>query len=272
MYIGYERKDFKVQKKGSNWKFFVGAAAGAFVAYRSLTNSKSSVGLVKPAVETPVVPEILGNPKQAKETAVDLTPNASKIPENKVEYYFGHLPVQNFVTALIVAVIFEWLGLGMTLSFLNDNASIDNVFVGGAVISWSLIIYAFSLLFSRSLSCVRLFQSMLTTNIKFFFDVALFASAFLVVKLLEEKNFSCNSTMSFAFLLLSIVGMNHVFLMLQGKALSTVAAANWLDKENPFFKKINVKFTALLILALIGILAVIFYAVFSFVRAPFTFC
>ncbi|MNJ60310.1 hypothetical protein D3C77_560320 [compost metagenome] len=66
--------------------------------------------------------------------------------------------------------------------------------------------------------------------------------------------------------------MNHVFLMLQGKALSTVAAANWLDKGNPFFKKINFKCTALFILALIGSLAVIFYVIFSFVRAPFTFC
>ncbi|KIY17105.1 hypothetical protein [Pseudomonas amygdali] len=272
MYIGYERKDFKVQKKGSNWKFLVGAAAGAFVAYRSLKNSKPPTELGKPNDVNLAAPQILHNPKQAKEAVTGLTPKASKIPENKSEYYFGHLPVQNFVTALIVAMIFKWLGLGMTLSFLNDNASIDNLFAGGAVISWSLIIYAFSLLFNKTLCCVRLFQSMLTTNIKFFFDVALFASAFLLVKLLAEKDYSCESIMPFAFLLFSIIGMNHVFLMLQGKDSSTVAAAKWLDKANPLFKKINVKFTALIILALIGLFSIILYAVFSFVRAPFNIC
>ncbi|CAN1599664.1 hypothetical protein [Pseudomonas mediterranea] len=272
MYIGYERKDFKVQKKGSNWKFWVGAAAGAFVAYRSLKNSKPHIELGKPVDENPVAPETLDNPKQAKETVTDLMPKASKIPESKSEYYFGHLPVQNFVTALIVAMIFKWLGLGMTLSFLNDNASIDNLFAGGAVISWSLIIYALSLLFNKSLYCVRIFQSMLTINIKFFFDVALFASAFLAVKLLAEKVYSCDSIMPVAFLLLSIIGMNHVFLMLQGKDSSTVAATKWLDKANPFFKKINVKFTALITLALMGFFSIILYAVFSFVRAPFNFC
>ncbi|MCK9764254.1 hypothetical protein LT722_21720 [Pseudomonas syringae pv. syringae] len=261
-----------MQKKGSNWKFLVGAAAGVFVAYRSLKNSKPQIELGTPLDINLVAPEILDNSKQTKEAVTNLTPKASKNPESKNEYYFGHLPVQNFVTALIVAMIFKWLGLGMTLSFLNDNASIDNLFAGGAVISWSLIIYAFSLIFNKSLCGVRLFQSVLATNIKFFFDVALFASAFLVVKLFADKNYSCGSIMPFAFLLSSIIGMNHVFLMLQGKDSSTVAATKWLDKANPFFKKINVKFTALIILALIGFFSIILYAVFSFVRAPFNFC
>ena len=155
-----------MQKKGSNWKFLVCAAAGAFVSYRSLKNSRPQIELGKPVDVNLPAPQILDNPKEGKEAVTDLTPKASKTPVNKSEYYFGHLPVQNFVTALIVAMIFKWLGLGITLSFLNDNASIENLFAGGAVISWSLIIYAFSLLINKTLCCVRLFQSMLTTNNK----------------------------------------------------------------------------------------------------------
>lgn len=261
-----------MQNKGSNWKFLVGAAAGAFIAYRSLKNSKPQVEIGKAVGEKSTAPQILSDSTEAMEAAKELTVNLSAVPENKVEYYFGHLPIQNFGTALIVALLFKYLGLGMTLSFLNDNASIDNVFAGGAVIAWSLIIYAVSLFLGKSRCAMRLFHNVLITNIKFFFDVALFASAFLVVKLLTDKEYSCGSMASFAFLLASIVGMNHLFLMLQGKDLSTVAAAKWLDKANPFFKNINVKFTPMLIIALFGFFSLCWYAYFSLASSPFTFC
>jgi hypothetical protein len=227
-YIGYERKDFKMQKKGSNWKFLVGAAAGAFVAYRSLKNSKPPIELGKPNDVNLAAPQILDNPKQEQGASAGI--NLSVAPKNKMEYYFGYLPVKTFITALAVAFILKYIDLGMMVKFRGDNYSIDNVYTAMTSSAWLLIIFTPILFLFRKNGFARWVRCVLSTGMTFFFDVAFFSSAFILANVLPTSKNSVRDACLVAFILLASVLLNHLLLILMRKDVSTLKLVKRVDK------------------------------------------
>jgi len=229
MCIGYERKDFKVQKKGSNWKFLVGAAAGAFVAYRSLKNSKPPMALGNPVGKNLATPQILDSPKH--EQGVSEGIHLSITPKNTMEYYFGYLPVKTFLTALAVAFILKFIDLGMMDKFRKDNYSVDNVYTALANGAWLLIILTPILFVFRKSGIARWVRWVLATLMTFFIDVAFFSSAFILANVFPTSKNSVRDAWLVAFILVASVLLNHLLLMLMRNDVSTLKLVKRVDKH-----------------------------------------
>lgn len=234
-----------MQKKGSNWKFLVGAVAGAFIGSRFLKNSQpvsnngKTVGVNSAPASNTVATVAVQDPSDSeggvlteftREVPAVSKRVVSEVPENKMEYYFGYLPVRNFLIAIVVAFIFKFIGLGMMVKFQSDNSSADNIYVAVTHISWFLIAYTILMLITKAKGCVRWLRNALTIGVTFFFDVAFFSSAFIIAGLLPKGANSVRDAWFVAFIVVASFLLNHLLLMLEGKNISTVKAVKELDK------------------------------------------
>lgn len=223
----------------------MGAVAGAFVASRFLKNSQpvgndeKMVGVNSaPASDTAATVAAQALSDSEGVVLTEFTREApavskrvvSEVPKNKMEYYFGYLPVKNFLIAIVVAFIFKFIGLGMMVKFQSDNASTDNIYVAVTHISWFLIAYTILMLITKAKGCVRWLRNALTTGVAFFFDVAFFSSAFIIAGLLPKGTNSVRDAWFVAFIVVASFLLNHLLLMLEGKDISTLKAVKKLDK------------------------------------------
>ncbi len=243
-----------MQKQGSNWKFVVGAIAGAFIVSRF---SKSSQLVVKEgntagAVPPPVAVNVDVTFKTADAAAQDLThlktdgvegdgENISLVskteapngPKKEKGYYFGYLPVKNFITAIIVAILYKFFNFGMMVQFGKDNSSVDNVYTALTNITWLLIVLAPILFVFKAKGLARWGRCALRNGMTFFFDVAFFASAFIIMNVFPEHEKSVRNAWFVGFVIVALFLLNHLLLILMGKDISTLKLVKRVDA---FFK------------------------------------
>ncbi|NWB27765.1 hypothetical protein [Pseudomonas gingeri] len=239
-----------MQNKGSNWKFLVGAVAGAFVASRLLGNSQLLLndGKTRGDAPTSVALNVNLTLKTAEAASQDLTDlkdhgvevdginipivsksEASSGSKKEKGYCFGYLPVGNFITALIVAILFKFFNFGMMVQFGKDNSSVDNIYTALTNIAWLLIMLAPILFIFRAKRFMRLVRCALTNGMMFFFDVAFFASAFIIVNILPEHEKSIRNAWFVGFVIVALFLLNHLLLALMGKDVSTLKLVKRID-------------------------------------------
>lgn len=276
-----------MQKQGSNWKFVVGAIAGAFIAFRFSKSSKLVVkeGNAAGAVPSPVAVNVNVTFKTADAAAQDLTDlktdgvegdgeslslvsetEAPNCPKREKGYYFGYLPVKNFITAIIVAISFKFFNFGMMVQFGKDNSSVDNIYTALTNIAWLLIVLTPILFIFKAKGFARWVRCALKNGMIFFFDVALFASAFIIINIFPEHEKSVRNAWFVGFVIVALFFLNHLLLILIDKDVSTLKLVKRIDA---FFKieipPLNTKWV--LIIAVVSFLLISSY--FSKYGIPF---
>jgi len=147
------------------------------------------------------------------------------------EKNFGYLPVKTFLSGFAIAVLFRVLNIEFTTLFLEESASVKNIYAGVSIVSWCLCFYFMTFLRPDEDWLVRKTRALLSVYIKFFMDVSFFALAFVVVFNFFDGEFWSRYGWWCTGFFISLIFMHHLYLILNEEKISTVALVKKIDES-----------------------------------------